>query len=103
MEKDEELYLLHLGGVSDGFELRVSGASHCGSVRGVSLAYGKGIGSLSYARLAGQMTGQLKSMSRVISLRLPSVKASEPLKADLMVEAMASSMPVVDAYLSMDY
>lgn len=35
--------LLHLGGVSDGFELRVSGASHCGSVMGVSLAYGKGI------------------------------------------------------------
>lgn len=58
---------------------------------------------MSYARFAGQMTGQLKSMSRVISLRLPSVKASDPLKADLMVEAMASSVPVVEAYLSMDY
>lgn len=51
--------LLHLGGVSDGFELRVSGASHCGSAMGVSFAYGKGIRGLSYARFAGQMTGQL--------------------------------------------
>lgn len=34
LDKEEGLILLHLGGVSDGFELRVSGASHCGSVIG---------------------------------------------------------------------
>lgn len=44
LDKEEGLILLHLGGVSDGFELRVSGASHCGAVMGVSLAYGKGEG-----------------------------------------------------------
>lgn len=38
------MILLHLGRVSDGLELRVSGASYGSSATGVSLVYGKNKG-----------------------------------------------------------
>lgn len=76
--------LLHFGGVCDGHELRVAGASDGGSVNELACFDGIGIEGMSgraYARFAGQMTGQSKSMLRVTSLRLVSTKVSDPLNA----------------------